>query len=210
MMKHPASALWLAAEPLVLASGSSARRALLTAAGIPLEIIKPTLDEAPIAQKLLQENATPETIAAALALAKGEEVSRAHPGRIVLAADQTLDHADQLGMKAPTLEAARQQLLALRGQSHQLHASAVLMRGGKTLWQGTSSATLTMRPFSDDFLDRYLALMGEKVLGTVGCYELEALGPHLFSRIEGEQATILGLPLSGLLEALRAHGVLLG
>lgn len=203
------TAFWLAPAPLVLASGSSARRALLSAAAIPFEIIKPTLDEAPIAKKLINEGAAPGVIAAALALAKGEEVSRAHPDRLVLAADQTLDFKGQLGMKAPSLEAARQQLQALAGHTHQLHSTAVLMQGGKPLWQGSASATLTMRPFSDDFLSRYLALMGDKILGTVGCYELEALGPHLFSCIEGEHATILGLPLFGVLEALRANGALL-
>ena len=203
------STFWLAPAPLVLASGSSARRALLSAAAIPFEVIKPTLDEAPIAQKLIREGAAPAIIAAALALAKGQEVSRAHPERLVLAADQTLDFNGQLGMKAPSLQAARQQLQALAGHVHQLHSAAVLMQGGKPLWQGTASAILTMRLFSEDFLSRYLALMGDKVLSTVGCYELEALGLHLFSRIEGEHATILGLPLSGVLEALRDKGALL-
>ena len=203
------SAFWLAPAPLVLASGSSARRALLSAAAIPFEVIKPTLDEAPIAQKLINEGTAPAMIAAALALAKGREVSRAHPERLVLAADQTLDFKGQLGMKAPTLQAARQQLQALAGQSHQLHSAAVLMLGGRPLWQGTASATLMMRPFSAEFLSRYLALMGDKALATVGCYELEALGPHLFSRVEGEHATILGLPLASVLEALRANGALL-
>jgi septum formation protein len=202
--------LWLAPAPLVLASGSSARRALLDAAAIPVDIIKPAVDEAPIAQALIAQGASPASVAAALARAKGEEVSRAHPGRLVLAADQTLDLNGKTGMKAPTLDAARAQLRALRATAHHLHSAAVLMQGGELVWQGIASATLTMRDFSDDFLDRYLDLMGNKVLGTVGCYELEALGPHLFSGIAGEHATILGLPLSGVLAALRAHGALLG
>jgi septum formation protein len=200
---------WREQAPLVLASGSPARRALLEGVGIPLEIIKPDVDEAPIAQALSARAAPPAAIAAALALAKGEAVSRAHPHRIVLAADQTLEFRGQLGMKAPTIEAARLQLLSLRGETHHLHSAAVLMQGGAPLWQGCASANLTMRPFSEGFLAHYLAQMGDKVLGTVGCYELEALGPHLFSRIEGEHATILGLPLLGVLDALRARGALL-
>lgn len=202
--------LWRDSSPLVLASGSSARRALLSAAEIPHDIIKPLVDEAPIAEKLLAQRETPLGIAQALASAKGLDVSMRHPDRLVLAADQTLDADGQLGMKPPSLPAARAQLLALRGRSHALHSAAVLMRGGRILWSGHETAHLIMRAFSDAFLDEYLGLMGEKVLGTVGAYELEALGIHLFSSINGSQAAILGLPLSGILEALRSEGVLLG
>lgn len=200
---------WLEPEPLVLASGSAARRALLEAASIPLEIIKPDVDEEPIARQLETDKASPKAIAAALALAKGSDVSLRHPQRLVLAADQTLDLDGSLGMKAPSLEAARGQLLALRGRDHQLHSAAVLLRGGKPLWQGVASARLTMRGFSTPFLDAYMLAMGGKLLGTVGAYELEALGPHLFAEIEGDHATILGLPLFALLEALREQGALL-
>lgn len=202
--------LWLDPPPLVLASGSSARRALLEAAAVPIEIIKPEVDESALAAGFLARKATPLDIAEALALAKGQAVSAVHPNRLIVAADQTLEFGGALGMKAPDLAAAKAQLQALRGQTHALHSAAVLIRGGEVLWAGVESAHLTMRAFSDDFLARYLALMGDKVLGTVGAYELEALGIHLFSRIEGSHAAILGLPLSGLLDALRHHRVLLG
>jgi len=202
--------LWLEAQPIVLASGSSARRMLLSAAAIPLEIIKPDVDEASLAAQLTAENAGPKAIAQALALAKARAVSAAHPERLIVAADQTLDFEGQLGMKAPDLTTARAQLEALRGKTHALHSAAVLMRGGEVLWSGVESAHLTMRPFSDAFLEQYLDLMGEKVLGTVGAYELEALGVHLFSTIEGAHPVILGLPFSGLLEALRDARALLG
>lgn len=202
--------LWRNRAPLVLASGSSARRALLGAAQIPHEIIKPEVDEVPIAQDLIARNHGPLVVAQGLALAKAQDVSRFHPDRLVLAADQTLEADGALGMKAPSVAAARAQLIALRGKTHALHSAAVLMQAGVVLWSGHESAHLTMRPFSDAFLDAYLALMGEKVLGTVGAYELEALGIHLFSSIEGSQAAILGLPLGGILEALRSQGFLLG
>lgn len=202
--------LWLEPYPLVLASGSSARRVLLNAAAIPLEIIKPEVDEGTLATRLMADSAQPKAIAEALALAKAQAVSAAHPDRLIVAADQTLDFEGQLGMKAPDLATAKAQLQALRGKTHALHSAAVLMRGGEVIWAGVESAHLTMRPFSNAFLDHYLALMGEKVLGTVGAYELEALGVHLFAKIDGAHPVILGLPLSGLLEALRDARALLG
>lgn len=200
---------WLLPHPLVLASGSSARRALLEAAAIPLEIRKPDLDEVALAAPMVAKGESPKAIAQVLARAKALAVSAANPDRLVLAADQTLDLSGQLGMKAPDLASARAQLLALRGIAHQLHSAAVLARDGTVLWQGSQSATLTMRTFSDTFLDTYLDAMGKRVLGTVGGYELEALGIHLFETIEGDQATILGLPLHGVLAALRDAGALL-
>lgn len=201
---------WRLSDPLVLASGSSARRALLEAAAIPLEIIKPDLDEAALAAPLVAAGQSPKGIAQALARAKALAVSASYPDRLVLAADQTLDLAGQLGMKAPDLASARTQLRALRGTTHQLHSAAVLARAGAVLWQGSQSANLTMRAFSDAFLEAYLAAMGERVLTTVGGYELEALGVHLFANVEGDHATILGLPLHPVLAALRDNGALLG
>lgn len=205
----PTATLWRLPAPLVLASGSPTRRAMLEALSIPLDIIKPDLNEAALAADWVAQAAKPAQIAAALALAKAQAVSASQPHRLVLAADQTLEWDGRLGMKAVDLAAAHAQLAALRGREHQLHSAAVLMCGGIPLWQGVDSATLTLRDFSEDFLDRYLALMGNRVLGTVGAYEIEGLGGHLFSRVEGAHATILGLPLAGVLEALRQHGALL-
>ncbi|MGL5447571.1 MAG: Maf family protein [Rhabdaerophilum sp.] len=201
---------WLGQEPLVLASGSSARRILLEACGIQLKIIKPHVDEKAIAATLLESRNSPAEIAIALARAKAEAVALKHPEKLVLAADQTLDLDGSLFMKPADCSSARAQLQRLSGRAHQLHSAAALRRGDKVLWAGISSATLVMRDLEPDFLDRYLAAMGSKVTETVGGYEIEALGPHLFSEIVGDHATILGLPLFGVLYALREAGVLAG
>ncbi len=205
-----ASPFWLSADPLILASGSSARRLLLEACGVPLEIIKPRVDEKAIAATLLESRASPAEIAIALAHAKAEAVARLNPNRLVLAADQTLDLDGSLYMKPVDRTAARAQIARLRGKAHHLHSASALRCGEKVLWAGISSATLIMRPFDDAFLDRYLDAMGSKVTETVGGYEIEGLGPHLFSEIVGDHATILGLPLFGVLYALREAGVLAG
>lgn len=204
------SPFWLGREPLILASGSNARRALLEACGLPLEIIKPRVDEKAIAASLLESRATPAEIAIALAHSKAEAVSRLHPHRLVLAADQTLDLDGSLFMKPVDRVAARAQIARLRGKAHHLHSAAALRQGETVLWAGISSATLVMRRFDDAFLDRYLDAMGAKVTATVGGYEIEGLGPHLFSEIVGDHATILGLPLFGVLYALREAGTLAG
>ncbi len=128
-------------------------------------------------------------------------MARLHPDRLVLAADQTLDLEGSLFMKPVDRSAARMQMGRLRGKAHHLHSASALRRGETVLWAGISSATLIMRPFDDAFLDRYLDAMGAKVTETVGGYEIEGLGPHLFSEIVGDHATILGLPLFGVLYA---------
>lgn len=205
-----ASPFWNVAKPLILASGSAARRALLQGAAIPFEIIRPNVDEVSLAAQLQAQGASPKQMALALAHAKAEEVARRHPDRLLLAADQTLDDAGSLMMKAETPSQARAQLEALAGRSHALHSAAVLRRGEMVLWAGSASATLHMRPFSSAFLDAYCVSMGQTLCDTVGGYQLEALGIHLFERIEGDHATILGLPLMGVLHALREAGVLVG
>lgn len=203
-----ASPFWLSREPLVLASGSAARRALLEAARIPVEILRAPVNEAAIAQALLLQRETPHAIAIALAHAKAEAASRKVPHRLVLAADQTLDHQGALLMKPESRAHAREQILALRGDPHFLHSAAVLRKGDRVLWAGVASARLTFRAFSDAFLGIYLDAMGEAIRETVGGYQLEALGPHLFEVIEGDHATILGLPLLPVLHALRDLGCL--
>lgn len=199
---------WLSPELLVLASGSAARRVLLEAARIPLEVLKAPVNEAAIAQTLLLQRETPHAIAIAMAHAKAEAASRKAPDRLILAADQTLDHQGRLVMKPENRAHARGQLLALRGDRHFLHSAAVLRKGDRVLWAGVSSASLTFRMFSDAFLETYLDAMGEAICDTVGGYQLEALGPHLFEEIEGDHATILGLPLLPVLHALRDLGYL--
>ena len=127
---------------------------------------------------------------------------------LVIGADQTLDFEGELIDKAETIEEARERLKRLRGKSHKLHAGVVVAQGGQPIWREMQTATLWMRPFSDDFLDTYLAREGEAALSSVGCYRLEDVGVQLFSRIEGDYFTILGLPMLGLLDLLRRHGVL--
>lgn len=202
------NAFWRHPHPLTLASGSAARRALLEAAGIPLAVLKAPVDEGTLAAKLLAAQTPPRDIALALAHAKAEAAQKAEPDALILTADQTLDHRGVLLMKPADRAQARQQLGALRGEEHLLHSAAVLRRGNAILWAGAASARLAMRAFSDPFLDAYLDAMGPTVCETVGGYQLEALGVHLFESIEGDHATILGLPLLALLQALRHHGLL--
>lgn len=201
-MTH-ASPFWLAKSPLLLASGSMTRRALLESAGLPVEVLKAPVDEKAIAATLLEQRTPPREIAIALAHAKAEAASRKTPDRLLLAADQTLDHAGSLLMKPVDRDHARQQLMRLREKTHYLHSAVVLRQGESILWSGVSSATLTMRAFSDGFLDIYLDQMGPVMCETVGGYQLEALGAHLFEEIEGDHSTILGLPLMPVLHALR-------
>jgi septum formation protein len=205
-----APVFWRGEQPLVLASGSASRRQMLEAAGIPI-VVKPTfIDERALADPLIEARIPPKDIARRLALAKGVEASRHAPNRVVLAADQTLELEDRLGMKPESVTEARHQLRAMRGKAHFLHAAACLVQAGTVLWEGTETAELTMRSFSDAFLEAYLDRMGNQVCSTVGAYEYEALGVHLFETVNGAHATILGLPLAALLDAMRRLGLLLG
>jgi septum formation protein len=195
------------APPVVLASTSSARRALLAAAGVEFEAVSPGVDEEAAKAALAAEGLTPRDMADALAELKALKVSSRRPG-LVIGADQTLDLDGETIDKAATLEAARARLLSLRGRRHKLHSAVVAAIDGRPIWREVSSATLTMRPFSDAFLEDYLAAEGEALLGAVGCYRLEGLGAQLFERIDGDYFTVLGLPLLGLLDLLRRYGVL--
>lgn len=202
------SIFWREPAPLVLGSGSSTRRQLLTACGIPIRILKPEVDEATLANSLLSEKASPKTIAMRLANAKSDAIRKLAPNDLVLTADQTLDHQGELFMKPASVEQARTQLKELRASTHQLHSAAVLCRGDKIIWSGVASARLVMRDFSDAFLEIYIAAIGPTLLETVGGYQIEGLGLHLFAEISGQHATILGLPLIDLLEALRNIGAI--
>jgi septum formation protein len=193
--------------PLILASKSATRRAVLKGAGVPFEIASSGVDEDAAKAALLARGASPKAIAEALAQEKALAVSVARPG-LVIGADQTLEFEGGLYDKVDTVAAARERLLRLRGKPHQLHSAVVVARDGQPIWRETVSATLRMREFSDAFLEAYLAQEGEAALGSVGCYRLEGLGAQLFARIEGDYFAILGLPLLGLLDLLRQHQVL--
>ncbi len=193
---------------IVLASTSAARRALLSAAGVPHEAISPGVDEDAAKASLLADRATPREVADALAELKAVRASLKRPGALTIGADQTLDLDGRLFDKAASLEAARERLALLRGRTHLLHSAVVVARDGQPIWREVPSARLTMRPFTDAFLDGFLARHGEGLLGSVGCYRLEDEGVQLFSAIEGDYFTILGLPMIGLLDLLRRHGAL--
>ena len=198
--------LWLADEPLVLASRSESRRAVLAGAGIPLEVLPADIDERAIeAQAGLK---SPGQIALMLARAKATAVALERPGRCVLGADQTLALADRLFAKPTDLAAARDPLRSLRGRTHELHSALVLVRDGAVLFEHCEVARLTMREFSDAFLDSYIEAAGIAVTASVGGYQVESLGIQLFERIEGDHFTILGLPLLRLLQYLRRKGCL--
>lgn len=193
---------------IVLASASSARRAMLVAAGVTLEIDPAQLDEAPAKQILRDRFTHPAAIAEHLAVLKAGEVSARRPGALVIGADQTLALEGTDFDKPRDRAEARSQLQALRGRTHHLYSAAAAVRDGQTRWCHVAAATLTVREFSDAFLDEYLDRVGEAVLSSVGGYQLEGLGAQLFSAIEGDFFTILGLPLLPLLEFLRIDGEL--
>ncbi|MDO8378952.1 nucleoside triphosphate pyrophosphatase [Phenylobacterium sp.] len=193
--------------PIILASKSAARTAVLKGAGVPFETAVSGVDEEAVKTALLGQGGTPREVADALAELKAVKISRGRPG-FVIGADQTLEFEGSLYDKAETVEAARARLKLLRGKPHQLHSAVVVARDGAPIWREVATCTLTMRDFSDDFLEAYLLAEGEEALGSVGCYRLESHGSQLFSKIEGDYFAILGLPLLGLLDLLRKHGAL--
>jgi septum formation protein len=193
--------------PLILASASQSRRQILSHAGLDFAIEPSGVDEDEVKLSLLGERAKPSDIATTLAEMKATRVSARRGGAMVIGADSTLACNGRLFDKPPTLEAARKQLQTLRGQTHELFSSVVVARGGQRLWHWAERARLTMRPFSESFVDTYLARAGEDVLTSVGAYQLEGLGAHLFTRVDGDYFTILGLPLLPLLSFLAGHGI---
>ena len=192
---------------LILASASPSRRQLLANAGLSFEIDPPGLDEDEAKRRLLAERASPQEIAEKLAEMKALRVSARHAGATVIGGDSTLACNGRIFDKPPTLAAARKHLMALRGQTHELFSSVVVARSGVRLWHCNERARLTMRQLSEDFIDTYLACTGESVLTSVGAYQLEGLGAHLFSRVDGDYFTILGLPLLPLLAFLAGQGL---
>lgn len=205
-MKPSLAPLWLAEAPLILASQSKTRQMLLAAAGVPVEAHPADLDE-----RALEARAQPqpaEAVAALLAREKAVAIEREHPGRLILGADQTLVLGAERMTKPRDREAARAQLQALCGRSHELHSAVAFVQHGAVQFQYVGVARLTMRSFSEDFLERYLDAAGDTVTASVGAYQLESFGAQLFERIEGDYFTVLGLPLLQALEFLRRFGCL--
>ena len=192
-------------ERLILASKSAARRAVLTDAGVPFTVQVADVDE----DALKTPGVDPVELAVELARAKALAVSRHDADAWVLGADQTLAFDGGLVSKAPSLAAARERLIAMRGRTHQLHSGAALARNGQVVWSGVDTVEMRMRDFSDAFLDAYLAAEGAALLACVGSYRLEGLGSQLFEAVEGDYFTVLGLPLWPVLAELRRAGVIL-
>lgn len=197
------------APALILATASSARRTVLAAAGLRFTALAAAVDEAALKESAQAEGIPVEDVAMLLAEAKAQRIARRHPEALVIGADQMLVCEGRWFDKPVGIDGARDHLRALRGRTHELVSAMVCWRGGARIWQHLARPRLTMRDFSDDFLEAYLTAEGEAVLGSVGAYRLEGLGVQFFDRIEGEHSAILGLPLLPLLGFLRQHGMLL-
>jgi septum formation protein len=192
---------------LILASGSAARQRLLRSAGVAVTVDPARVDEASIIESLQVEGARPRDVADLLAELKVLQVSGRHPGALVVGADQVLSLGKELFQKPGNLAGAREQLRRLRGRTHVLSSAVAVARDGSVIWRIVQEAQLTMREFSDAFLESYLAEAGGDILGSVGGYHVEGLGLQLFSRVEGDTFTIQGLPMLPLLDFLRTHGM---
>lgn len=198
--------MWLASDPLIVASRSAARRALLEAAGVELAVAPADIDERRLENQAGSQ--APGAVALLLAREKAAAVGRLHPARLVLGADQVLALDEQRFAKPADRSAAKTQLLALRGRSHELHSAVVFMADDVVLFEHVGVARLTMRAFSERFLELYLDTVGAAATASVGAYQLEGLGVQLLERIEGDYFTVLGLPLLPALEFLRRRGCL--
>jgi septum formation protein len=193
---------------LILASASASRQALLRAAGLMFAIQPTHIDEAEVKRTARADGASAEEAALLLAELKARRAALRDPEALVIGADQILVCGDDWFDKPADVPAASTQLRTLRGRTHALATAVACQRGGECLWHHLARPQLTMRRFSDAFLDAYLTAEGDDVTTTVGAYRLEGRGIHLFERIEGEHAAILGLPLLELLGFLRQHGLL--
>ncbi len=195
--------------PIILASSSGARRGLLAAAGLSFAARPAAIDEAEIKRAARAEGAGADPTTVLLAAMKAERTARHEPQALVIGADQMLVCEGEWFDKPTDINEARRHLQALRGRTHELVTAVVCYRDESRVWQHVARPRLTMRAFSDRFLDAYLAAEGEAALASVGGYRLEGPGVHLFERIEGEHAAILGLPMLALLGFLRQHGAVL-
>jgi septum formation protein len=193
---------------LILASGSSSRRMLLSNAGLEFSTVPAELDERAAETPMLQAGADVADIALTLAMAKATMVSEAHAGAMVIGADQMLELDGERLTKPADMEAARHQLLKLSGKTHTLHSAVVCARDGGIVWEHVEPAHMTMRKLTPQFIGRYLAAAGPAALSSVGAYQVEGRGIQLFEKIDGDFFAILGLPLLPLLVFLRTQGIM--
>ncbi|EKS33915.1 Maf family protein [Afipia clevelandensis] len=198
--------IWRERQPLILASQSAVRKSLLVNAGIAVETMPADIDERGIQQD--SGLADPGKIAALLAAEKAKFISVKNPGRYVVGADQTLALGERLFSKPTDRAAAAAQIRTLSGQMHALQSAVAVAKDGTVLFCDVSVARMTMRPLTDAEITAYLAEAGDAVLSSVGAYQLERTGVHLFARIEGDHFTILGLPLLPLFDFLRSRNLL--
>ena len=192
--------------PLILASSSAIRQSLLRNAGLAFETATPRVDEESVRAALLAEGAKPRDIADALAELKATKISARHPAALVIGCDQVLDLGGTLLSKPETVDEARAQLSAMRGKRHDLLSAVVICQAGRPLWRHIGTARMTVRPFSDDWLDGYLSRNWPDIAESVGAYKHEAEGVRLVSRVDGDYFTVLGLPLLDLLSFLTLRG----
>jgi len=196
------------APALVLASSSPFRAKMLTAAGVGLTVEVPGVDEVAVRESLRAEGARVEDVAIALGELKAASISQKHPQALVIGSDQMLDCNGVWFEKPADRDHARASLIALAGREHRLVTSVVVARGGSRIWHAMDTVRMSMRPLSEAFIDQYLDVMGDEATSSVGAYQLEGLGAQLFTAVEGDYFTVLGLPLLPLLDFLRTHGVL--
>ncbi|MBB4104101.1 Maf-like protein [Allorhizobium borbori] len=194
------------ALPLILASSSPFRRALLENAGLSFEAHAARIDERAIEAPLEQSGATPDAVALHLARAKAVEVSERYPGALVIGSDQTMSLGSRVYHKPPTMEAAAAHLLSLSGQTHRLNSAVAFARDGAIVWDHIAHADMAVRTLTPDFVARHLARVGTRALQSVGAYQLEGEGIQLFEKIDGDYFTIIGLPLLAVLKELRRMG----
>lgn len=195
-------------KPIVLASGSRTRAEMLAAAGLLVEIRKPSVDESEFKLSLKAEGASAAEVATFLAEMKANTVSRALPEALVIGADQMLEIEGEWLDKPVDRAGAAAHLRQLSGKRHTLLSAVVVSAGGSRIWHHLATASLLVRPLSEEFIETYLDAVGERALDSVGAYQLESLGAQLFTSVEGDFFTVLGLPLLPLLDFMRAHRAL--